>query len=531
MPHLPTEYQLPFETLSGADLAARLPEGWTLIPGAAIRVSLTLLDTFDWALHGAGGWLLWCLSGERAWLSWRRLDDRGAVLDQPLDAPPAFAQSLPSGPLRERILTPGAGRRLLPLLRLERFQRTLLLRNAQGEPLGELELSEFRWNEPESVAALSLAPAVASRGGVLAPRLRLAALRGQRIALHEVAPALVAALCLEPARVSVYEEALAQLGRRPGDYSSKFALELSPEMPAEAATRAILRTLCRTLEANVAGASAHLDPEFLHDLRVATRRTRSALSQIKGVFPEPLVEDFRERFAWLQQISGPARDLDVYLGEFAAYRDSLPESLRPRLDPVRLYLERLQAEEQRHLATLLAGERFAMLLSDWRAFLAAPAQHAAHACEPIKPLADARIWRLVRRVRREGRAIGPDTPQEALHELRKSCKKLRYLMEFFASLYPERAVRRQIKLIKVLLDHLGALQDLSVQTAWLRALARRMSEEGEAEAETLLAMGALIARLLERQQQLRKGFGPVFDGWLDAGTQRRLRELFAPDAS
>ena len=41
----------------------------------------------------------------------------------------------------------------------------------------------------------------------------------------------------------------------------------------------------QTLRINEDGVRKDLDSEFLHDFRVAVRRTRSALSQIKGVFP------------------------------------------------------------------------------------------------------------------------------------------------------------------------------------------------------------------------------------------------------
>jgi CHAD domain-containing protein len=53
----------------------------------------------------------------------------------------------------------------------------------------------------------------------------------------------------------------------------------------------------------------------------------------------------------------------------------------------------------------------------------------------VKDVADARIWRLFRRIVAAGREMGEAPAPEQLHELRKDCKKLRYLMEFFASLY------------------------------------------------------------------------------------------------
>ena len=69
---------------------------------------------------------------------------------------------------------------------------------------------------------------------------------------------------------------------------------------------------------------------------------------------------------------------------------------------------------------------------------------------------------MYRRVLKERRAIADDSPAEDLHELRKSCMKLRYLLEFFRSLYPRKQERALILKLKVLLDNLGNLQDLEV---------------------------------------------------------------------
>lgn len=522
-----SDYYLPRDALTGATMTARLPAAWSLIPGEASTRTLTLLDTFDWAVHAAGGWLSWHETDARCWLRWSR-DGAGksGALEQPLDARPAFVAELPDGALRAALLRPSGGRRLLPLVRIETFCRNLRLCDGQGRTLCALQLLECRWCDAENPSLDGAGRSPSTRIASLRARVRIQPLKGAQVSARKIRRMLVKSLDLEPVRASLFEDALAAQGRHPGEYCSKFSLMLDPGMSAEAATRAILRELCTTLAANVAGARAQLDPEFLHDLRVATRRTRSALSQIKGVLPDGMVADFRARFAWLQQVTGPVRDLDVYLDGFDGYRETLPQTLRPGLDAVRTYLEQRHVAEQCRLAETLGGARFKQLLADWHQALEAPVPAPARACEPIKPLADERLWKMVRRVRREGRAISPDSPPEALHELRKSCKKLRYLMEFFASLYPEKVLRRQIKQLKVLLDHLGAFQDLSVQTDWLHELAARMHEEGAADVDTVLAIGALIARLLERQERLRRDFDTVFEQWLHARNQRQLHALF-----
>src|SRR3569623_2067902 len=105
-------------------------------------------------------------------------------------------------------------------------------------------------------------------------------------------------------------------------------LRIHAETCADAARTAILQRLCAQLNDNEVGVIAGDDPECLHDFRVAVRRTRSALGQIKKTLPASIVADYRRRFTRLAGISGPTRDLDVYLLHFDAFRDRLPVELR-----------------------------------------------------------------------------------------------------------------------------------------------------------------------------------------------------------
>jgi len=67
-----------------------------------------------------------------------------------------------------------------------------------------------------------------------------------------------------------------------------------------------------------------LDTEFLHDFRVAIRRTRSALGQIKNVFPMRTTNRFKKDFAFVGELSNQLRDLDVYLLKEDTYKTMLP---------------------------------------------------------------------------------------------------------------------------------------------------------------------------------------------------------------
>ena len=79
------------------------------------------------------------------------------------------------------------------------------------------------------------------------------------------------------------------------------------------------------MEHNESGVTNNIDSEFLHDFRIAVRRTRSALGQIKGVFDDEVLAKYKKEFAWLGAMTTPARDLDVMLLEFKKYQSMLPK--------------------------------------------------------------------------------------------------------------------------------------------------------------------------------------------------------------
>lgn len=300
-------------------------------------------------------------------------------------------------------------------------------------------------------------------------------------------------------------------------------------MSAGDAVRSILQNLLEAMEANEEGTCAARDPEFLHDFRVAVRRTRSALSQIKGVLPAPVLERFRPEFAWLGEITGPTRDLDVFLLRFESYRDSLPEEFRDALEPLGRFLEAHQRSEQRRLVEALASPRYRQLKKDWAEFLTGHGAEVSppDAGLPVAEVAGRRIRKVLRRALREGEAIGNDSPPEDLHELRKTCKKLRYLLEFFQSLYPPRKVARLIKALKSLQDNLGDFQDLQVQSAALQKFAEQMAAEGEVPPRSLLAMGMLIEGLQHRQGQARDEFAGRFAEFSRKKNLRLFDEIFS----
>ncbi len=476
-------------------------------PEVAARV---VLDTFDSRLHRRGQVLeaVSGPSGER--LVWR--GPGGEPLGS-LPAPaPRFAWDLPPGPFRKRLEAVTGIRALLPVVRLETRAERFAVVDDNGKTVCRVDWEDHAAAAPDGGAPVPLSP-----------RLRVTPVRGYAKPFARVLARLRELGGLAGDGTDEVGEALAALDIRPGAYSSKVRVALERGMTADAAVRRVLLHLVGAMEANVPGTRGAWDTEFLHDFRVAVRRTRAALAQLKGVLPADGVARYRPEFAWLGQVTGPARDLDVYRLGLPGFQAALPPDLRDALGPFDRLLARKQAAAHREVARALGSRRFRRLVAGWRAFLEAPAEpgpDAPRAGTAVEDLARRRIAKAHRRVLREGAAIGPDSPADAFHELRKSCKKLRYLLEFFQGLFDPEGVGRLVKELKGLQDNLGAFQDLEVQAAALIGFAGELG--GDDPARTHLALGVLVEHLRRRQIEVRDAFGRRFDRFADRVTRRRL---------
>ena len=322
------------------------------------------------------------------------------------------------------------------------------------------------------------------------------------------------------------EEPLLREAREKTGY--KRHLSLDPRMRADEATKSILRSLLRTIKMNEAGTLRDLDPEFLHDFRVAVRRTRTCLAQIKGVFPQKPVDHFRREFSWLGRVSGPKRDLDVYLLNMDEYETHLHKKVRHHLAPLRQFLQTRQRIEQDRLAKALQSARYRTLMRSWKRFLeeAVPEKtRLPNARRPILHMASERIERRFRRALKDGRKTEPASPAKALHRLRIECKKLRYLLEFFRSLYEPEDLEPLVKALKGLQNTLGNFNDLQMQQVVMKKFGQQMVKEGMATDELLKAIRWVVTWLKARQAKERKRFDKRFTNFSHRKNQKRLKRL------
>ena len=512
-----TEFIIP-ESLCFEDLQSVLQKNTQILTEPSRTVYRTYYDSFDWRLYLDDSLLEDTRDGNAHTLVWRTLkgNRRDTRLKQQLA--PRFARDLPAGHFRDLLEPLLDMRELVPMVRVRSRIHSLRILNKDDKTVAYLTVEEN-----------SLPRQQGRRSGKLDDRAIVIPVKGYPKPSSEVAK-LLQGQGLTLAQNGLMLAALSTIGEIPGNYSSKLNLKLDPAMRADRASKVILQRILDIMLQNETGTRAGTDTEFLHDFRVAVRRTRSALTQIKAVFPKRIVDRYKTEFAWLGQITTPSRDLDVYLLNFDEYRDSLPAATQTDIEPLRDFLIRHQKIENRALVKALDSARYRRLTRNWRNFLDQPVNERTtlkNAGRPTLEVACERIWKIYRRAIREGNAINAQSPADTLHELRKTCKKLRYLMEFFQNLYPVARIRRLIRALKALQDNLGNFQDYEVQAMTLKKFSHQMVAEGRVSPDTLLAMGMLIDGLERRQQQAREEFAGWFAEFSLQKNQDRFRKLFA----
>ena len=260
---------------------------------------------------------------------------------------------------------------------------------------------------------------------------------------------------------------------RPTVYRAKPIVELTPDITSVRALGMLFGAYAEVMWANEPGIIDDLDVEFLHDYRVALRSIRSWLLDLRRVVTKPTRAHFRAELAALNRLTGRLRDLDVLQENLPRYLHELGGADPEHAQALAALVHAARAPTQRAVAQHLRGRRYRAFRRGWQK-LARDLVDGRRGGEWGKR----RLKKVVRDAvrRRLGRVVAFDwsRAQEepaVLHELRKECKKLRYLLEGFQRLFDETRCRRAIAELKTVQTAMGDTWDLHVHHDILRELA------------------------------------------------------------
>jgi len=309
-------------------------------------------------------------------------------------------------------------------------------------------------------------------------------------------------------------------------------LKITPDMTAQYAIALMLWQEIEELENSEAILQHATDDEALHDFRISIRRTRALLDQTKSILGKDRIKFFMQGFKWIGSFTTPVRDLDVLTLKLDDYSRNLPNDYQQNLNIIKIFLDQQRVLAYETLIRDINSQRYQHLINDWKDYLGRFLNQASASTsdDTILSVANRKTWSTYKEVLREGRAITDDSPPQTLHELRKTCKKLRYLIDFFSDLHPRKSVKLLIRKLKKLQDYLGDFQDAEAHLHLLNKYRHHKALEPAQRIAFLLIVEFLISELHEREDQLRGDFPEVFTLFDREETHQLIRALYKPES-
>jgi CHAD domain-containing protein len=456
------------------------------------RLVDSYLDTDDWRVARAGFVMRTRHRGRHVEITMKDMHPaQGDGLRQRLEVtevvPPGGVGDLgPGGPVGRRLRAIAGTRPLREVLQVRTRRRPFALR------VGGVDVAEVALDETVIVVG----------GGQRPMQLRRVEVEVQpewTEALEPIVQQLRASCGLQPARLSKFEAGLLAVGVEIPGQPDLGSTDVSPASTMGELAFAVLRRQLAVLRAKEPGTRLGEDPEELHDMRVATRRLRAALSLFAGVLPVR-AQVFHDELGWLGRLLGSVRDLDVQLAgladmdeETAAWRADVSGDDDGH-DPLADLSELLHREREAARVALLGGldsmrwERLAKGLAAMAQ--QGPARRSVATRTPavigLPALVVARhdkVAKAARKAKRSGAVAD-------FHRLRIRCKRLRYSLEFASEVYEGQTVR-YVRQLTAVQDELGLMQDAEV--ASLR-LAEMATGDTALPPATVFVMGGVAER-------------------------------------
>lgn len=407
---------------------------------------------------------------------------------------------LPAGGVGERIelrLPPDNGSSVPSELVDLTLART---RGAPLEPVARLRTERTTWRLLDGDTAVA---------EVVSDDVRGETGSGPAAHWHEVEVELLAG---ERTLLDVVQDRLLELGARPSTSSSKVGRVLGDSLPKRSPTgptqdgsagAVVLAYLADQIEAIVANdpKARRDEPDAVHQLRVASRRARSALQAFRPILDRDRTEPIVAELKWLGTALAGPRDAEVQRSRLLGQLQALDVNLLigPAISRVDEHLFGEHARAREAMLEQLRGQRYLDLLDQLQRLLDDPPL-AARASDPaaeVLPRLAGRAQRRVRRAVARYQQGGPDA-DVVLHEIRKAAKRARYTADAVAPALGKPA-RRSAKRLKAVQGLLGDHQDTVVSRQLLRSLA--MAAHGAHENE--FSYGLLYERDTAEAQRLR----------------------------
>lgn len=475
------------------------------------------LDTLDWRLLTNEYYLRAEHHGEEEYILQLYKTDSESLITQ-FHSPelPTLSTTLGHSKLAT-LLTPLLEERaLLPQIGLNITQQIFSLENESDKTTAQFFIENERLLYPKQEKSIAL------------KTLSIHQFRGFESAFKLKDKHLLNQLSLTPLEQTPIEMWISHLGLNTELFLTP-EVHLTPDMRTDIAAKTILKSFHHDINVNKEVVEKDIDPECLHEFRVAVRRTRSFLAQVPKIIPQHQLIRFKKQFAELGAVTTHQRDLDVMLLEFNDYLNMLPENQHIDLEPVRQFVQKQRNATFADVKKYLQSAKYKRFMESWGNFLSQEVpKHSSlgNATLPVEQVANKCIWKTYKKLMKQGRKITNESEDIELHDLRKTGKKLRYLIEFFSSLHPKKEIKQVIKTLKLLQNNLGEFQDLHVHQELISQIKNEMEQAKELTDNTAHAIEQLGKVLELKHYQCRQEFHDTFAKFSKPGHQAIFIKLY-----
>ncbi|MDB5814097.1 MAG: inorganic triphosphatase [Rhodocyclales bacterium] len=311
--------------------------------------------------------------------------------------------------------------------------------------------------------------------------LELELVEGTAGDLLDYALQLGAELPLMPEDVSKAQRGYQLLHNMPPRAARAKPVTLNTSMTLHEAFRAQAFDCLHVWQANALGAIMHDDPDFIHQLRVALRRLRTLLRIFEVHLPLGFAGNWQLQLGELANGVGQARDLDVMYD--SVLEAPAKSAGAPSFEPLEQYLHAASQAARVHVREVLHSPSARILLLQFsKALHTLPAQTKEAA---LQAFARDSLRKLHKRIEIRLRHAQASGTHHDLHRVRIASKRLRYALEFFASLFDAKASNHYLNRLAKVLREFGALNDIAVGRARLQQWAQ--TQENLREISTWIA--------------------------------------------
>jgi triphosphatase len=248
---------------------------------------------------------------------------------------------------------------------------------------------------------------------------------------------------------------------------------LKRRMTSAAAFQRVGASCLQHLMANEAIVRRAPQADAVHQMRVALRRLRAAITLFKTVVEDERRDPIRAKLKWMANVLGEARDLDVYITKIlepaqderssdVAYQSLLTDYRKRRDESYQMVQETIASP--RFINGVLEAAAW-VEAGGWLRNGGKPARKRRD--QPVTVLAEDELGRRWKKVIKRRRNLVELDPDER-HQIRIEIKKLRYATEFFESLFKgggaKKRKRAALSTLEALQETLGELNDIAVGT-------------------------------------------------------------------